>query len=128
MPNTSYAVNLTEKYALFSGHWSPKIVASLNDYHVKIAKVEGRFPWHSHEETDELFLVVKGKLSIDIRGPDGEETIELGEGELYVVPRGVEHAPHAAAECQILVLEPAGTVNTGDAEDADMASTTGEWI
>lgn len=121
-------VNLAEKFASFSDHWSPKIVAAINDYHVKLAKVEGRFPWHSHEETDELFLVVQGKLSIDIRGQGGEETIELGEGELYVVAKGVEHAPHAAAECQILVLEPAGTVNTGDAEDADIDPTTGEWI
>ncbi len=122
------AINIAEKLASFSEHWSPKIVASLNDYHVKLAKVEGRFPWHAHEETDELFLVVTGKLSIDIRAGGGEETIELGEGELYVVPKGVEHAPHAAAECQILVLEPAGTVNTGDAEGVDMAPTTGEWI
>lgn len=106
----------------------PKIITALNDYHVKLAKVEGRFPWHKHAETDELFLVVKGKLSIDTRGEGGEETIELHEGELYVVPKGVEHAPHAAAECHILVLEPAGIVNTGDAEDAGVAPTTGEWI
>lgn len=122
------AINVAEKFTSFAEHWSPKIIAALNDYHVKLAKVEGRFPWHSHEETDELFLVVRGKLSIDMRGSGGETTIELGEGELYVVPRGVEHAPHAAAECQILVLEPAGTVNTGDAEDADIGPTTGEWI
>lgn len=122
------AVNIAEKLSLFSDQWSPKIIAAINDYHVKLAKVEGCFPWHAHADTDELFLVVTGKLSIDIRGSGGEETIELGEGELYVVPKGVEHAPHAAAECQILVLEPAGTVNTGDAQDADIDPTTGEWI
>lgn len=118
-------INLAEKFACFSELWSPKNVAQLNDYHVKLARVEGRFPWHRHDETDELFLVIKGRLSIDLRGESGEETIELGEGELYVVPKGVEHAPHADAECQILMLEPAGTMNTGDAGEA---GTTGVWI
>lgn len=126
------AINIADKFASFTDHWSPKIIAALNDYHVKLAKVEGRFPWHSHAETDELFLVVRGTLSIDLRGADGETTVELGEGELYVVPKGVEHAPHALAECQIMVLEPAGTVNTGNAKNsgavADIAETTGEWI
>lgn len=118
-------INIAEKLSLFSDHWSPRIVAQLNDYHVKLAKVEGRFPWHKHDETDELFLVIKGALFIDLRGGETQETIELGEGELYVVPKGVLHAPHAETECHILLLEPAGTVNTGD---ADEPGTTGEWI
>lgn len=118
-------INLAEKLGLFSDHWSPKIVAQLNDYHVKLAKVEGRFPWHKHDETDELFLVISGHLSIDIREAKGERTVEIAEGELYIVPKGALHAPHAAAECQILVLEPAGTVNTGDAPEE---GTVGEWI
>lgn len=118
-------INLAEKFTCFSELWSPKIVAQLNDYHVKLARVEGRFPWHRHDQTDELFLVIKGRLSIDLRGEGGEETIELGEGELYVVAKGVEHAPHADAECQILMLEPAGTTNTGDASEE---GTTGVWI
>jgi mannose-6-phosphate isomerase-like protein (cupin superfamily) len=114
-------IKLNEKFATFSDQWSPKIVAALNDNHVKLAKVQGTFPWHKHEDTDELFLVVKGTLIIDLR--DGAVT--LNEGELYVVPKGVEHAPRAEEECQILLIEPAGTVNTGD---ADASGTAGDWI
>lgn len=122
---SSAAINIADKFGLFSDHWRPRIVAALNDTHVKLVKVEGRFPWHMHDETDELFLVIKGSLAIDIRTEAGDETIELREGELYVVPKGVPHAPHAEAECQILLIEPAGTVNTGD---ADEDGTSGEWI
>ncbi|TNE57341.1 MAG: cupin domain-containing protein [Alphaproteobacteria bacterium] len=114
-------INLAEKFALFADHWSPKIVGEINDYHIKLAKVQGAFPWHKHEETDELFMVIKGELTIQMR--DGDVT--LREGELYIVPKGVEHAPCAEEECEILLLEPAGTVNTGD---ADAEGTTGEWI
>lgn len=122
-------VNITDKLALFSGHWSPRIIAQLNDNHVKVAKVEGRFPWHKHDDTDELFLVIKGTLSIDIRDESGERTIVLSEGELHVVPKGQEHAPHAQEECHILLIEPAGTLNTGDTTgDAGLDGTTGEWI
>lgn len=130
-------INIAEKFALFSDHWSPRIIAQLNDYHVKLAKVEGRFPWHAHEETDELFMVVKGTLKIDIRGSEGEHTVTLREGEIHVVPKGVDHAPHAAEECHILLLEPAGTVNTGDTFNTgdageegthDIQDTAGEWI
>jgi mannose-6-phosphate isomerase-like protein (cupin superfamily) len=119
------AINLAEKLTLFTDHWSPRIIAQLNGSHVKLAKVKGRFPWHTHTETDELFLVVSGHLSIDIRGEVGERTVEIGDGEIYIVPKGVEHAPHAAVECHILLLERAGTVNTGD---APQKGTTGEWI
>ena len=104
-------VNLREKLTRFDDLWSPKIVADMNDYHVKLVKVQGEFLWHTHAETDELFLVLKGRLTI--RQRDGEVTLD--EGELYVVPRGVEHMPVAAEECHILLLEPAGTVNTGEA-------------
>ncbi len=114
-------INLQEKFAAFSDHWSPKIVAALNDTHVKIAKVQGIFPWHKHDDTDELFLVIKGTLIIEMR----DTSVTLNEGELYVVPKGVEHAPRADEECQILLLEPAGTRNTGD---DDATGTTGEWI
>ena len=110
-PASSVKVNLREKLARFDDLWSPKIVADMNDYHVKVVKVRGEFLWHTHEETDELFLVLKGSLTV--RRRDGDVTLE--EGELYVVPRGVEHMPVAAEECHILLLEPAGTVNTGDA-------------
>lgn len=104
-------VNLTTKFSLISEHWDPKIIAQLNDYHLKIAKIQGEFVWHSHPETDEMFLVVNGSLTIHLR----DEELNLGEGELCVIPRGVEHKPAAGKECQILMIEPAGTRNTGDA-------------
>ncbi len=103
-------VNLQEKLTKFSGQWSPKIIAQMNDYHFKLAKVQGEFVWHDHPETDEVFLIVKGKLDIHFR--DG--VVSLNEGEMYAVPKGVEHKPVAEAECHILLIEPAGTVNTGD--------------
>lgn len=104
-------VNLAEKLSLFSDQWAPRSIAQLNDYEVKLVKVQGDFVWHSHAETDELFLVLRGKLRIDLR--DG--AVELGPGELYVVPRGVEHKPFAADECEMMLIEPRGVVNTGDA-------------
>jgi mannose-6-phosphate isomerase-like protein (cupin superfamily) len=104
-------INLTEKFLLVSDQWAPKVIAQLNDYHFKIAKIQGEFIWHSHPETDEVFLVVDGRLTIHLR--DGD--LQLGKGELCVIPRGVEHKPAAVGECQILMIEPAGTLNTGDA-------------
>ena len=105
------AINLQEKFSLFSERWSPKIVAQLNDYQFKLAHVEGAFDWHDHKETDEAFFVVEGELRIDFR--DGHVTIKAGE--LYIVPRGVEHRPVAEKPCKIMLMEPAGTVNTGEA-------------
>ena len=104
-------VDLKDRLSLFSDHWSPKVVATLNDYEVKVVKVKGEFVWHSHADTDELFLVVEGTLTI--RLPDGEVT--LGPGQLFVVPRGVEHCPVAAEEASLVLIEPAGVVNTGEA-------------
>lgn len=104
-------VNLTEKFSLITEQWDPKIIAQLNDYQVKIAKIQGEFVWHSHPETDEVFLVVNGKLTIHLR--DGD--LHLEPGEMCVIPSGVEHKPAAEEECQILMVEPAGTQNTGDA-------------
>lgn len=109
MPNTP--VDLAQKLALFTEHWSPKVVARLNDYEIKLAKLEGEFVWHSHDETDELFLVLSGELTIQLR--DGDVT--LGPGQLFVVPRGAEHCPIAAGEVHAMLIEPAGVVNTGDA-------------
>lgn len=103
-------INLLEKLSKFFEHWSPKIIAQMNDYHLKLAKVQGEFVWHDHPETDEVFLVVHGRLDIHFR--DGK--VSLNEGELYVVPKGVEHKPAAEAECHILLIEPAGTMNTGE--------------
>ncbi|MGV9879544.1 cupin domain-containing protein [Streptomyces sp. NPDC003006] len=105
------AVNLADKLAQFSELWSQKKVAKLNDYEVKLAKLKGEFVWHSHENTDELFLVISGRLTIQLR--DGDVVLE--PGELFVVPRGVEHCPVADEETAILLFEPAGTINTGDA-------------
>jgi len=104
-------VDIRDKLSLFSEHWSPKVVATMNDYEVKVAKVKGEFVWHSHADTDELFLVVDGTLTIQL--PDGDVT--LSPGQLFVVPRGVEHCPVAAEEASILLIEPAGVVNTGEA-------------
>ena len=117
-------VNLAEKFGLFGEHWSPRIVGQVNDLHVKVAKGEGAFPWHVHDGTDEFFLVVRGELTVRIRG--GEDAV-IGAGEFFVVPRGVEHAPLAGAECEFVMLEPAGTVNTGDGEASDLTAGD-EWI
>ncbi|NHA67333.1 cupin domain-containing protein [Phycicoccus flavus] len=107
----SDAVDLTEKLSLVREHWSPKTVAMLNDYEVKVVKVRGDFVWHTHDDTDELFLVLAGELTIRLRDRD----VVLGPGQLFVVPRGVEHCPHADEEVHAVLLEPAGVVNTGDA-------------
>jgi mannose-6-phosphate isomerase-like protein (cupin superfamily) len=104
------AVNFQEKLSKFSEHWSPRIVAQMNDYHFKIVKVQGEFIWHDHPETDEVFVVLKGELEIQFRAGN----VVLHEGEMFVVPKGLEHRPVAAQECHILLVEPAGTVNTGE--------------
>ena len=103
-------INLTDKLSQFDEHWSPRIVAELNGQHVKLAKVKGEFVWHHHEDEDELFYVLKGRLTIEFR--DG--SVELGPGECLVVPRGVEHRPVAEEETHILMFEPASTLNTGN--------------
>ncbi len=105
-------VDLAEKLSLFSEHWSPKVVARLNDYEVKLVKVEGEFVWHTHDDTDELFLVLDGSLTIQLRETDGGD-VTLRRGQLYVVPRGVEHCPIADGEVSAMLIEPAGVVNTG---------------
>jgi mannose-6-phosphate isomerase-like protein (cupin superfamily) len=108
-------VNLAEKFALFSDHWSPKIIGELNGQHVKLVKFDGPFTWHHHDAEDELFLVVRGRFRMEFR--DGNVWLE--EGELIVVPRGVEHRPVAEGEVLVLLFEPATTINTGSARDHD---------
>jgi mannose-6-phosphate isomerase-like protein (cupin superfamily) len=115
-------INLEEKFARFSERWSPKILARLNDYEVKAVKLQGEFVWHRHDETDELFLVTRGSLIIRFRDRD----VTIGPGELLVVPKGVEHMPVANEECEVLLIEPAGTPNTGDAGGARTVEP--EWI
>lgn len=116
-------VNLADKFSQITKQWDPKIIAQLNDYHFKIAKIQGEFVWHSHPETDEVFLVVEGSLTIQLR--DGD--LHLAPGELCVIPCGVEHKPAAEQECQILMVEPVGTLNTGDAGGERTIQET-EWI
>lgn len=116
-------ITITDKLALFSTHWDPKIIAELNGQHVKLAKIKGEFVWHHHEHEDELFLVVRGRFRMEFR----DRAVELREGELLVVPRGVEHRPVADEECSILLFEPAGTVNTGNAGGALTRDRLG-WI
>ncbi|MBO6901446.1 MAG: cupin domain-containing protein [Rhizobiaceae bacterium] len=108
------AINLAEKLSLFREHWSPKIVGSYNGNDLLVVKVKGAFVWHSHEDTDDFFLVLKGRITIRMREGD----VELGPGELFVVPKGVEHCPVAEEEAHLLLIEPAGTPNTGDPETA----------
>ncbi|WP_242338563.1 MULTISPECIES: cupin domain-containing protein [unclassified Anaeromyxobacter] len=106
-------VNLGEKLALVDDFWHPRVVAELNGQHVKVVKLAGPFVWHQHEREDELFLVVRGELRMELR----DRSIELREGELLVVPRGVEHRPVAEREVEVLLFEPAGTLNTGNVRD-----------
>ena len=111
-------VDLAEKLSLFSERWSPKVVARLNDYEIKVVKIKGEFVWHTHDETDELFLVIAGQLTIQMH--DGYVTV--GSGQIFVVPRGVEHCPISDGEVQALLIEPIGVVNTGNAFGALTAS------
>jgi mannose-6-phosphate isomerase-like protein (cupin superfamily) len=110
-PVAHRVINLAERFTRFTEQWSPKVVARLNDYEIKIVRIQGEFVWHTHEDTDELFLVLAGELTIRMRG--GE--VVLSPGEMYVVPRGVEHCPVATDEVQAVLIEPTGVVNTGDA-------------
>ena len=117
-------INLTEKFSLFSEHWTPKIIAELNGQQVKLAKIQGAFDWHHHENEDELFFVAKGRLRMDFC----DKQVWLDEGEIIVVPRGVEHRPVAEEEVHILMFEPAGTLNTGNVADSDKTIAELDWI
>lgn len=116
-------VNLNQKFGLFSEHWSPKIAGELNCQQVKLAKLQGEFVWHKHDEEDELFFVVKGSLKMELR----EKTIIIEENEFLIVPRGVEHRPVAEEEVWLMLFEPASTLNTGDAE-SDLTKSQLDWI
>jgi mannose-6-phosphate isomerase-like protein (cupin superfamily) len=117
-------VNLDDKLAQFDDHWNPRIVGALNGQHVKIAKLKGEFVWHSHEEEDEMFLVLKGSLKIVFR----DKEINLAQGEFLIVPKGVEHKPIANEEVEIMLFEPASTINTGTAEKNDFTRESLNWI
>jgi len=117
-------INFSEKLSLFQEQWKPKVIAELNDYQFKLAKIEGDFIWHSHEDTDEAFIVIKGNLRIDLR--DGP--VHIGEGEMYVVPKGVEHKPYAEKEVQIMLIEPRGVKNTGTEASSEITAENDVWI
>jgi mannose-6-phosphate isomerase-like protein (cupin superfamily) len=104
------AINFQDKFARFSEHWRPKVIAEMNDYQFKLVRLQGEFVWHRHADTDEVFIVIEGSMTLRFR----DHEVPLRAGELYVVPKGVEHQPFAADECKVMLVEPKGVVNTGD--------------
>jgi len=117
------AINLQRKFSLFDEQWKPRVVAEMNDYQFKVVKLQGDFIWHDHKDTDETFIVVEGKLRIDFR--DG--AVDLSAGEMFVVPRGVEHKPYAEREVKLLLIEPRGVRNTGD-EGGERTAPHDDWL
>jgi len=116
-------INLHEKFKKFSEHWSPKVIAEMNDYQFKLAKIKGEFIWHNHKDTDEVFIVIDGKMKIEFQNG----TVNLSEGELYVVPAGLDHKPYSEKECLIMLIEPKGVINTGDGVN-DLTAPNDVWI
>ncbi|KRU91596.1 cupin domain-containing protein [Pseudomonas aeruginosa] len=121
--STTQAINFAAKLALFDDRWQPRVIAQMNDYQFKLVKIEGDFVWHSHADTDETFIVLAGRLRIDFR--DG--AVHLGPGEMYVVPRGVEHKPFAEGEVRMLLVGPCGVRNTGD-QGGERTAVNDLWI
>jgi mannose-6-phosphate isomerase-like protein (cupin superfamily) len=124
MAAPSNSVSLAEKFGMFDEHWSPKVVGEFNDLLVKAVKAQGEFVWHAHDGMDEIFLVTKGTLTIRMRDRD----VVVGASEFFVVPKGTEHCPVAVDECELLLFEPAGVVNTGDASSSDLTAPVDPWI
>jgi mannose-6-phosphate isomerase-like protein (cupin superfamily) len=120
---TRQAINLRQKLGLFADQWQPRVIAEMNDYQFKVVKVLGDFIWHDHKDTDETFLIIDGRLRIDFR--DG--AVELGPGEMFVVPKGVEHKPYAENEVQVMLIEPRGVANTGH-EGGDRTAPNDVWV
>ena len=116
-------INLAKKYSKFTKHWSPRIIAEMNDYQFKIAKIKGEFVWHDHKDTDETFIVIEGEMCIHFR----DKNLNLSAGEMCVVPKGIEHKPTAKNECKILVIEPRGVINTGEV-GGELTITEENWI
>ncbi|HVC28066.1 MAG TPA: cupin domain-containing protein [Gammaproteobacteria bacterium] len=117
------AVNFEQKLGLFNDHWAPRVIAEMNDYQFKVVKLKGDFIWHDHKDTDETFIVLEGRLRIDFR--DGH--VDIGAGEMYVVPKGIEHKPFAADEVKLMLIEPRGVVNTGD-QGGERTAQNDVWI
>ena len=118
-----FPINFDEKLKLFNDHWQPRVIAEMNDYQFKIVKIQGDFIWHAHEDTDETFIVLEGELRIDFR--DGSVTVAAGE--MYVVPKGVEHKPYAEHEVRMLLIEPRGVLNTGS-EGGERTADNDVWL
>jgi mannose-6-phosphate isomerase-like protein (cupin superfamily) len=116
-------VNIKEKLSKFSDLWSPKIIAEMNDYQFKLVKIDGEFVWHNHEDTDEVFIVIDGNMRIEFE----DDTVELTEGDMYVVPKGVNHKPSSESLCNVMLVEPRGVVNTGGTS-SKMTAPNDEWI
>lgn len=117
------AINFRDKLARFSEHWSPRVVAEMNDYQFKLVKLQGEFVWHAHADTDEVFIVLDGAMTLEFR----DKRVPLATGEMYVVPKGVEHRPTAAQECCVMLVEPRGVINTGEAGGAYTAQNN-VWV
>ncbi len=117
------AINLSEKLSKFAEHWSPKIIAQMNDYHFKLVKFQGEFIWHHHKDTDEVFIVLDGEMTIHFR----DDNVPVKQGEMFVIPKGVEHKTSARGECSVMLVEAAGTVNTGDA-GGNKTAPTDAWM
>ena len=116
-------INLQSKFNLFSDHWSPKVIAEMNDYQFKLVKIKGEFTWHKHENTDEVFIVIEGSMGIQFK----DKTIELNIGEMIVIKKSEEHRPYATKECKVLIIEPKGVINTGDS-GGELTSDNNVWI
>jgi len=117
------AINFKDKFNKFTEHWSPRVIAEMNDYQFKLVKIEGEFVWHDHPDTDEVFIVIEGCLNIEFR--DGLVTLE--SGEMFVIPKDTEHKPIATSECKIMIVEPKGVVNTGDS-DSELTAEDDVWV
>jgi mannose-6-phosphate isomerase-like protein (cupin superfamily) len=117
------SINFDTKFSKFADHWSPRVIAEMNDYQFKLVKIKGEFSWHDHKDTDEVFVVLSGKMEIAFR--DGK--VKISEGEIYVVKKGFEHKPYAKDECEILIIEPRGVVNIGESA-SDLKAENDVWI
>ena len=116
-------INLKSKFQKFTDQWSPKVIEEMNDYQFKLVKIENDFTWHKHENTDETFLVIEGKMGIEFE----DETVELSEGEMIVIPKGKKHKPYADKEAKIMIIEPKGVTNTGDVTN-DFTAENDQWV
>ena len=116
-------INLKSKFQKFTDQWSPKVIEEMNDYQFKLVKIENDFTWHKHDDTDETFLVVEGKMGIEFE----DQTVELSEGEMIVIPKGKKHKPYADKEAKIMIIEPKGVINTGDVTN-DLTAKNDQWV